>query len=71
MREIALSRLGQVTQKLVGMLRARSFSMTLGAPKGQRVATRKGRGSRPSWRATDSKSLEASGFRLQTSGSMT
>jgi hypothetical protein len=43
----------------------------LGAPKGQRAATRKGRGSRPSWRATDSKSLEASGIRLQASGSMT
>jgi hypothetical protein len=41
-----------VTQKLVGIFRVRSFSMTLGIPKGQRAATRKGLGGRPSWRVT-------------------
>src|SRR3712207_9216024 len=51
-----LSRVGQVIQKLVGMLRARSFSMTLGIPNGQRAATRKGLGGRPSWRETASPS---------------
>src|SRR5215207_1573223 len=57
-RETALWRLGQVIQKLVGMLRARSFSMTLGVPNGQRAATRKGLGERPSWRSTASWSLK-------------
>lgn len=50
-----------MTQKLVGMLRARSFSMTLGKPNGQRAATRKGLGGRPSWRVTAERSLEATG----------
>jgi len=41
-------------QKLVGISRVRSFSITLGRPKGQRAATRNGRGPRPSCRATAS-----------------
>jgi len=44
------------------MLRARSFSITLGSPNGQRAATRKGRGSRPSCRRTASLSEKASGI---------
>src|SRR5215211_1078011 len=67
-REMAATRLGQVTQKLVGISRVCSFSITLGNPKGQRAATRKGRGERPSCRATASRSLKVSGIRPQASG---
>src|SRR5215213_9540405 len=64
-REMAATRLGQVTQKLVGISRVRSFSITLGSPKGQRAATRNGRGARPSCRATASRSLELSAISYQ------
>jgi hypothetical protein len=56
------TRLGHVTQKLVGMFRARSFSMTLGNPNGHRAATPKGRGSRPSCRRTASRSFKVLRF---------
>jgi hypothetical protein len=54
---MALSRLRQLIQNRVCMLRVRSFSMTLGRPKGHLAATRKGVGVRPSWRETASRSL--------------
>src|SRR5829696_7761696 len=66
-REMAATRLGQVTQKLVGISRVRSFSITLGSPKGQRAATRNGRGARPSCRATASRSLELSAISYRPS----
>jgi hypothetical protein len=59
---MSATKLGHVTQKVVGMFRARSFSITLGSPNGQRAATRKGRGSRPSCRRTASLSEKASGI---------
>src|SRR5215207_10452716 len=66
-REMAATRLAQVTQKLVGISRVCSFSITLGNPNGQRAATRNGRGLRPSCRATASKSLELSAIGFQPS----